>query len=63
VSRDLGVLGDGLDGDERLLTGGSILLVGQLLLQGRDGSKLGITCQQMQSGLGGKKEEKKKRGG
>jgi hypothetical protein len=37
MSRYLGVLGDSLDGVKRLLTGGGILLVGELLLESLDG--------------------------
>jgi hypothetical protein len=33
MSRDLGVLGDSLNGVERLLADGGILLVGELLLE------------------------------
>jgi len=39
MGRDLGVLGDSLNGVERLLTDGGILLVGELLLQSLDSPK------------------------
>jgi hypothetical protein len=44
MGRDLGVLGNSLDGVERLLADGSILLVGELLLDGLDSPKLQVTC-------------------